>query len=237
MKFKSSAIIALSCLMSVATAAENTKTQAEIWLNNFKKVDLNNSGGLSKVELEKTNPEQFPSMKKNFDKMDVNKDGQVTPKEYAEFTQKRRDAWLAAFNSADLNGSKGLSKVELDKTKPAQFGVIKKYFDSMDTNKDGQVTVAERDSFKPPKSATTPEWQASFKKADLNDSGGLSKAELGQTSTQSFADIKKDFDKMDGNKDGQVTIAEYQAYVDASSEDEEGEDAGVLPLLNELFKK
>lgn len=236
MKSKLSAVIVLSCLASVAMGAEDTKAQAEIWLENFKKADLNSSGGLSKTELDKTKPNQFGSIKKRFDNMDVNKDGQVTAREYAEYTQKRHDAWLAAFKSADLNNSNGLSKSELDKTKPNQFGAIKKYFDSIDTNKDGQVTVAERDSFKPPKTTITPEWQAAFKKADLNDSSGLSKVELGQTSAQSFVDIKKDFDSMDSNKDGQVTAAEYQTYLDSGSEDEEDEDAGVLPLLKELFK-
>lgn len=234
MKFKSSAAIALSCLMSVATAAEDTKTQAEIWLNNFKKADLNNSGGLSKVELDKTGPEQHRAIKKYFDKMDANKDGQVTPKEYATYTQKQRDAWLASFKSADLNDSGGLSRLELDKTRPTQFPALKKQFDQMDTNKDGQISVAERDSFKPQQASASAEWQAAFKKADLNNSGGLSKVELGKTSAQSFTDIKQGFDRMDTNKDGQVTVAKYQADQDAGSDEEE--EQGVLPLLNELFK-
>jgi Ca2+-binding EF-hand superfamily protein len=234
MKSKLIAIITLSCFASAGLAATDTKTEAQAWLDNFKKTDLNNSGGLSKAELDKTKPEQYAGIKKFFDKMDANKDGQVTVKEYATYTQKQRDAWLAAFHSTDLNDSGGLSKAELDKTKSGQFPALKRHFDLMDANKDGQISVAERDGFKPPKASDNADWQAAFKKADLNSSGGLSKVELGKTSAQSFADIKKDFDQMDGNKDGQVTVAEYQAHQDAADEAEE--DKGVLPLLNELFK-
>lgn len=234
MKFKLTAIIALSCLASATLAAAGASKEAEIWLENFKKADLNNSGGLSKAELDKTGPEQYRAIKKYFDRMDANKDGQVTPKEYATYTQKQRDAWLASFKAADLNDSGGLSRLELDKTRPNQFPALKKQFDQMDTNKDGQISVAERDSFKPRQASASAEWQAAFKKADLNNSGGLSKVELGKTSAQSFADIKQGFDQMDVNKDGQVTEAEYQAHQNAGNEEEE--EQGVLPLLNELFK-
>lgn len=234
MKFKLTALIALSCLASATLAAADAGKEAEVWLENFKKADLNNSGGLSRVELDKTGPEQYRAIKKYFDRMDANKDGQVTPKEYAAHMQKQRDAWLASFKTADLDDSGGLSRLELDKTRPNQFPALKKQFDRMDTNKDGQISVAERDGFKPQQASASAEWQAAFRKADLNSSGGLSKVELGKTSAQSFTDIKQGFDQMDANKDGQVTVAEYQAHQNAGSE--EDEEQGVLPLLNELFK-
>lgn len=58
-----------------------------------------------------------------------------------------------------------------------------------------------------------PAWEAAFNKADLNDSGGLSLVELGKVSGDAFAFMKKNFKAMDTNKDGQVTLAEQQAYL------------------------
>lgn len=58
-----------------------------------------------------------------------------------------------------------------------------------------------------------PTWEASFNKADLNDSGGLSLVELGKVSGPEFAFMKKNFKVMDTNKDGHITLAEQQAYL------------------------
>jgi len=54
---------------------------------------------------------------------------------------------------------------------------------------------------------------ADFKKADLNDSGGLSRVELGKVSGKGFDVIRNNFDAIDTDRDGQVSLAEYQAYV------------------------
>lgn len=59
-------------------------------------------------------------------------------------------------------------------------------------------------------------WEASFKKADTDGNGGLSKAELDKTDAKAFPAIKKNFDKMDADKDGKVTIAERDAAVAAN---------------------
>ncbi len=56
-------------------------------------------------------------------------------------------------------------------------------------------------------------WETAFKKADHDQSGGLSKAELSKTKADQFPGIKKNFTKVDANKDGQVTIKERDAYV------------------------
>jgi hypothetical protein len=56
------------------------------------------------------------------------------------------------------------------------------------------------------------DWEAAFKKADTDGSGGLSKAELEKTDAKAFPAIKKNFDAMDANKDGQVTMAERDAF-------------------------
>ena len=56
-------------------------------------------------------------------------------------------------------------------------------------------------------------WEENFKKADTDHSGGLNKAELAKTRSGAFPGIKKHFDAMDANKDGQVTVGERDAYI------------------------
>jgi len=55
-------------------------------------------------------------------------------------------------------------------------------------------------------------FEAQFKAADKNVDGGLSKDELAPTQKGDFSAIKKNFDAMDTNKDGKVTIAERDAW-------------------------
>lgn len=217
-----------------AQAAPDLKTQADDWLKNFKLADLDYSGGLSRAELDKPAGAQFKSIARQFNKLDSNRDGQVTPKEYTEHLQRVRDAWLAAFKAADLNGSGGLSRAELDKTKPNQFRALKKNFDAMDANKDGQVSVDERDNYTPASTGatTTATWLTDFRKLDLNDSGGLSQSELAKAPGNLFADLKQSFDKVDTDKDGQASAAEYTTFL----EDDEEEETGILPFLRNLFK-
>ena len=239
MQVKSSLLtLILACAAMAAQAADPNSTKAEAWAADFKAADVNRSGGLSQAELGVTKPQQFADIKKGFAKIDANRDGQVTVAEYVGYTEKQRQTWEAAFKKADLNDSGGLSKVELDAAGPKSFGGIRKHFDAMDANKDGQVTIQERSSFTPPKPvASTPavDWQANFKKADVNDSGGLSLAELGKTPSNQFADLKAGFDKADLNRDGQVTVREYTDFQSPAPDISEDEDTGWASLLKKLF--
>jgi Ca2+-binding EF-hand superfamily protein len=58
-------------------------------------------------------------------------------------------------------------------------------------------------------------WEAKFKKADTDGDGALNKAELTKAGPNAFPTINKSFDTMDTNKDGKVTVAERDAFVDA----------------------
>lgn len=69
------------------------------------------------------------------------------------------------------------------------------------------------------------DWEAKFKKADADGSGGLSKAELEKTSAKQFSAIKKKFDAMDANKDGQITLAERYAHAEAAKKAKAGSTA------------
>jgi hypothetical protein len=231
----------LASAAMAAHAADSNSTKAEKWAAAFKAADVNRSGGLSQYELGNTKPEQFGDIKRQFDKLDANRDGQVTVAEYVAYKEKLRQTWEAAFKKADLNDSGGLSKLELDAVGDKQFPVFRKHFDAMDANKDGQVTIQERDGFTPPRPAagtTGTDWQANFKKADLNNSGGLSLVELGKTPSSQFADLKAAFDKADVNRDGQVTAQEYtdfQSPDSQSSDTSDEEDTGWASLLKKLF--
>lgn len=68
-------------------------------------------------------------------------------------------------------------------------------------------------------------WEAHFKKADTDGDGGLSKAELDKSGAKAFPNVKKNFDAMDTNKDGKVTIAERDAFVNAQKGAKKAEKA------------
>lgn len=127
---------------SVAIAAE------EAWLADFKRADLNDSGGLSRVELEKTKSPQLLQLKSNFGTIDADHDGQVSADEYRHYLGKVQDEFAAKFKKADLNDSGGLSRRELEKVSGSEFGFVAKNFDAMDADRDGQVSYPEFRDFK-----------------------------------------------------------------------------------------
>ena len=64
-----------------------------------------------------------------------------------------------------------------------------------------------------PKNPKQAEFEAAFKAADTNGDGGLSQDELAKTPEGQFKAIKNNFEKMDVDKDGKVTIAEMQKWI------------------------
>lgn len=73
-----------------------------------------------------------------------------------------------------------------------------------------QLAFAADEAPKNPKQA---EFEAAFKAADTNGDGGLSQDELAKTPEGQFKSIKNNFDKMDINKDGKVTIEEMEKWI------------------------
>ncbi len=132
----------LLCLPGISQAAD------PIWLVEFKKADLNDSGGLSSVELGKTRSSRLQPIKSNFSVVDADADGHVTRNEFENYLATQQVKMPARqFSRADLNDSGGLSRVELDKTTDKAFDTVRQNFDSIDTNKDGQASYTEYEAF------------------------------------------------------------------------------------------
>lgn len=125
----------------LASAAE------EAWVVDFRRADLNDSGGLSRVELGKTASPQLLQIRNNFDAMDADRDGQVTADEYRRYLARVQDDFAVKFSKADVNDSGGLSRRELEKVSGMEFDFIKANFDAMDADRDGQVSYAEFQGF------------------------------------------------------------------------------------------
>jgi Ca2+-binding EF-hand superfamily protein len=85
--FRIALVLLLTSLSFVAISAE--KTEAEKRAEIFKTVDTDNSGGVSKAELDKADPNLLKRIRKNFDDMDANKDGEVTLSERDAYVEKQ----------------------------------------------------------------------------------------------------------------------------------------------------
>ena len=102
------------------------------------------------------------------------------------------------FQQADKNGDGSVNRLE------ATNLIIADAFAMYDSNGDGFVTEVEYVA-----SGGTPE---NFRKVNKLGSGQISLEEA-QTSPMVFNTFVVSFDEADTNKDGQVTLAEYQSYL------------------------
>jgi Ca2+-binding EF-hand superfamily protein len=136
----------------------------------------------------------------------------------------------AAFKKADTDGDGALSRAEVEKAMPR----MAKDFDAIDGNKDGKITqdeirarmqarMAERrkDHGKGGPDGAGPgadrreqgkkRFEEQFKKADTDGDGALSRAEV----EKAMPRMARDFDAIDGNKDGKVTPDEIRTHMQA----------------------
>lgn len=131
----------------------------------------------------------------------------------------------ARFTLADADRSGGLSKAELAGAAAPGFPIIAKNFDVMDTNKDGQVTLAERNgainTYMQKQQAVQAQaatkarkdFEDRFAKADTNKDGALSKKEASSAAAPGFPVMNKNFDAMDKDRNGKVTISERENFL------------------------
>ncbi len=102
------------------------------------------------------------------------------------------------FQRADKNGDGSVSRLE------ATNLMIADAFVMYDTNGDGSVSEAEF--------VASGGTSANFRKINKSGSGQISLAEA-QASPGVFNTFVVSFDEADVNKDGQVTLVEYQSYL------------------------
>ncbi len=102
------------------------------------------------------------------------------------------------FQRADKNGDGSVSRMETTNL------IIADAFAMYDSNGDGFVTEAEFVA-----SGGTPQ---NFRKVNKSRSGQIPLEEA-QASPMIFDTFVVSFDEADANKDGQVTLAEYQSYL------------------------
>jgi Ca2+-binding EF-hand superfamily protein len=109
------------------------------------------------------------------------------------------------FNSVDTNHSGALSKTEVQFKAPA----LAENFDKIDVDHDGGLSKKEVKDFLDALDRQR-QFLQNLAKADKNNNGKLSRVEA-----QSLPNISANFDAIDKNHDGQLTLKEIADYVRA----------------------
>jgi len=112
----------------------------------------------------------------------------------------------AAFKKADKDNDGTLDREEAKAMKR-----VSRHFDSIDTDKDGTVSLEElKASMAHMKKSMHEKGKAAFQKADKDNDGTLDKNEA-----KSMPRVAKNFDAIDADHDGTVSLDEIHAYMKA----------------------
>ncbi len=112
----------------------------------------------------------------------------------------------AAFKKADKDNDGTLDKDEAKSMKH-----VSRHFDSIDADKDGTVSLDElKASMKGMHKGMHEKGEAAFKKADKDADGTLDKEEA-----KAMPRVAKNFDAIDTDKDGTVSLDEIHTYMKA----------------------
>ncbi|MEO8627393.1 MAG: EF-hand domain-containing protein [Betaproteobacteria bacterium] len=112
----------------------------------------------------------------------------------------------AKFKKADKDSDGTLTKDEA-RAMPR----VAKHFDTIDADKDGTVSLDEiKTSMAGAKKNMHNKGEAAFKKADKNSDGKLDKDEA-----KAMRRVAKNFDAIDADKDGTVSLDEIHAFMKA----------------------
>jgi Ca2+-binding EF-hand superfamily protein len=112
----------------------------------------------------------------------------------------------SAFKSADKD-----SDGTLDKTEAKAMPRVSKNFDKIDTDKDGTVSLDEiKAAMTHAKKSMHEKGEAAFKKADADNDGTLDKTEA-----KAMPRVAKNFDAIDADKDGTVSMEEIHTFMKA----------------------
>jgi Ca2+-binding EF-hand superfamily protein len=111
---------------------------------------------------------------------------------------------------ADMDKDDKISAEEVQSIRLDAVRTLQRDFAQMDANHDGVVSAKEYADYIHKQRAA---WESDFQSADTDKSGGLSKVELAKTKPGEFIQIKRQFDAMDANHDGEVTPEERDGYL------------------------
>jgi len=152
------------------------------------------------------------------------------------------------FKKADTSGKGSLNKAEVENSMP----MLARHFDEIDSNKDGQITLEEFEAYNKKKmeefakkreeckadpdkchAEMLDRMKEEFKKADLNGDGVLTMAEAEKGAPM----IARQFYELDANKDGQVSLKEFEDFHKQQYEKFKKKRAQALDRLDKQFKK
>ena len=223
--------VAVTLALASAAAFAQAKQAAPDHAKARMQLDANHDGVIDRAEAAKA-----PKLAEHFDQMDTNKDGKLSADERRQMQGNHRGGGMRGgegrLMALDTDKDGRISRAEMQ----AGQGKMAEHFDQMDLNKDGYIDRADmqarmarqRDEF--------------FKGADANHDGRVTRdefiveqgargaerrekwAQRGQasgkqmparqapTEQQQIEFAGKAFDKMDANKDGALTRAEFDAF-------------------------
>ncbi len=162
----------------------------------LKAADTNADGVLSREEVQAS----LPGLAANFDAIDANKDGSIT---YAELQAARgtfrQHARGEGWKKLDANGDGKLGRDEV-----AGAPRLSQQFDALDANKDGFLTAEELQAARHGRGfgGSGP----GFARLDADGDSRISREEAANAPR-----LTQEFDAIDANKDGFLTVEELQA--------------------------
>lgn len=219
--------LAITAALASSFAVAQTATPAA-GVKAMPRIDLNGDGMIDRAEAAK-----MPRLAEKFDQLDTNKDGKLSASERPQRMHGKRDGGKRGDRLQALDTDKD-GRISRDEANAGK-GAFAQRFGEMDANKDGYLDRADREL------RMTRERAAFFGGADANKDGKLSRDEYvveqgarGAERREQFAKraeaagktIKSRpapteaeqlqragtvFDRMDANKDGTVTRAEFDA--------------------------
>ena len=121
------------------------------------------------------------------------------------------DTWRALSCLMDRDDDRSLSKDEIGNFDPVPVRLLARNFADIDANRDGLVSYDEFAAFIARGRA---EADDRFRSADADGSGGLSMTELEQAGPGPMRRLKRNFSAIDADRDGEVTLAERDRFVE-----------------------
>lgn len=221
-------ILALAITAALASSFAVAQTTAPAGVKAAQRIDANGDGVIDRAEAAKS-----PRLAAEFDQLDINKDGKLSASERPQRAHvkhgggKRGDrlhgldtdkdgrisraeanagsaGFAARFTQMDLNKDGYLDRADHQLRMTRQRAA---FFSAADANKDGRLS---RDEYVVEQGARAAERRANFTQR-ATAAGKAPKARPMPTEAEQLQRVGAAFDRMDANKDGTVTKAEFDA--------------------------